>query len=35
MEPVRLEILLDDKTLKGMRSVEGATWAIWASIPRP
>lgn len=23
MEPVRLEILLDDKTLKGMRSVEG------------
>ena len=23
MEPVRLEILLDDKTLKGLRSVEG------------
>mgnify|MGYP000805885840 CR=1 FL=1 len=23
MEPVRLEILLDDKTLKGMLSVEG------------
>ena len=23
MEPVRLEIMLDDKTLTGMRSVEG------------
>lgn len=28
MEPVRLEILLDDKTLKGMRSVEGNLFGI-------